>query len=449
MSRGDHSTMNHLDRYLDHIHHLQSEYGRTLDLLRAEKVHIDGVLLHSGTRKTYFADDETVPFRAHGHFLHWLPIERPDQMVLVLPDRRPTYYRVQRKTYWDDSAIDVPSGCDAAFDIVDLDTPEQLIDHLPDTRRIAFMGEDTDFASTMGLPSFLHNETHLRNRLNYHRSIKTPHEIACIREANRIALRGHHAAQEAFLAHRSEQKIHDAYLAACGVQDSELPFRSIVALDEKSAILHYEHRRTEPGDDSRVLLVDAGYRHLGYAADITRTYASDHAHPTFRELVSRVESIQVELAASARAGMRFKDLNAQAHRVLLEALLDLDIVRGDAGELASKNVTALFFPHGLGHLLGLQVHDVGGLFKDETGVLEPPPHEHKALRLTRKLEQDMVITIEPGVYFIPMLLDPERAGARATSFNFPLIDELIPHGGVRIEDNVLIRADGVENLTRG
>ena len=444
-----HAAMSYFDLYIEHVDHLQSEYGRTLELLRAEEVHIDGVLLHSGTQKTYFADDEVVPFRAHGHFIHWLPIERPDQMVLILPDRRPTYFRVQRKTYWGDSAIGLPSGCNRAFDVVDLETPEKIIDHLPDARRLAFMGEDTDFASKIGFPSFLHNETHLRNRLNYHRSIKTPYEIACMREANRVALRGHHAAHEAFLDHQSEQTIHDAYLATCGVRDSDLPFRSIVALDEKSAILHYEHKRMESGDGSRVLLVDAGYRHLGYAADITRTYARDHAHPTFRELVSRVETLQVELVGRTRAGMQFKDLNAQAHRLVLAALLDVDILCGEAGELESKNITPLFLPHGLGHLLGLQVHDVGGLFKDETGVLEPPPHEHSTLRLTRKLEQNMVMTIEPGVYFIPMLLEPERAGARARYLNFPLIDELIPHGGIRIEDNVLVGEDGVQNLTRG
>ena len=107
-----------------------------------------------------------------------------------------------------------------------------------------------------------------------------------------------------------------------------------------------------------------------------------------------------------------------------------------------------FMPHGLGHLVGLQTHDVGGLQLDIDGTLKQPPEQHPALRLTRDIEDDMVFTIEPGLYFVPMLLQQLQASKHSNEFNWPLINELIPYGGIRIEDNILMRGGQPQNLTR-
>jgi Xaa-Pro dipeptidase len=108
----------------------------------------------------------------------------------------------------------------------------------------------------------------------------------------------------------------------------------------------------------------------------------------------------------------------------------------------------VFFPHGLGHLLGLQVHDVGGRLANRDGELAPPPAAWPGLRNTRTLDAGAVVTIEPGLYFIPALLESARDGAAASAINWSLIKELMPFGGIRIEDNVLATTDGADNLTR-
>jgi Xaa-Pro dipeptidase len=114
----------------------------------------------------------------------------------------------------------------------------------------------------------------------------------------------------------------------------------------------------------------------------------------------------------------------------------------------ASGVTAAFLPHGLGHLLGVQVHDVGGFRPAADAEPIPRPPGHPALRLTRRLEPGMVVTVEPGIYFIDSLLAQLRAGPHGRTVNWPLVERLSAYGGIRIEDNVVVTASGHDNLTR-
>ena len=433
--------------YPSHIVKLRERYEESIRLLNSHDVGIEAVLVHSGSLEKYFADDLDMPFRPHAHFSHWLPIHRPDQMVLFVPGERPTYFRVQPQTFWCDGRIPLETWWANEFNITDLGRPEDVLDHLPPVRRIAFFGRNTSFAAKMGLPSIFFNETHLRNRLDYHRSLKTEYEVELIRESNQIAGLGHAAARTAFFEGKSEREVHRSYLSACGALDADMPYPTIVAFDERASILHYQHKRIEDGANSRLMLIDAGFTQRGYASDITRTYARTNAPPGVRELVQRVTDLKDLMIREIFPGIQFNDLNHHAHREVTRILIDLDLVRGEEEELLEIKISDLFFPHGLGHLLGIQVHDVSGLFRDETGALEPPPHEHKSLRLTRRLEEGMVYTIEPGIYFIPHLFGLENNAAKRTFLNEKAVNEFIPWGGVRIEDNLVLRGDRAENLT--
>ena len=111
-------------------------------------------------------------------------------------------------------------------------------------------------------------------------------------------------------------------------------------------------------------------------------------------------------------------------------------------------MTSAFFPHGLGHLLGTQVHDVGGFMENESGTTIDPPSGHPFLRLTRVLEEDMVLTIEPGLYAINMLLENLRGTPAESHVNWKTVDWLRPFGGIRIEDDVRVMTNDRENLTR-
>jgi Xaa-Pro dipeptidase len=134
--------------------------------------------------------------------------------------------------------------------------------------------------------------------------------------------------------------------------------------------------------------------------------------------------------------------------MLAGILKDFDIVQLDADDQLSTGVISTFFPHGLGHLLGLQVHDIGGFQQSSDGAMKAAPEHSPALRLTRELASDMVITIEPGLYFIEPLLKSLADTDNGKYINWGLIEQLKPYGGIRIEDNVLVQAQGSENFTR-
>lgn len=147
-------------------------------------------------------------------------------------------------------------------------------------------------------------------------------------------------------------------------------------------------------------------------------------------------------------GESYVEIHQHALGGVARLLLDLEICRGSVDELLDRTVAQLFMPHGVGHLLGIQVHDVGGHQQDIDGNLKAPPAHSPALRNTRLMEAGMVFTIEPGCYFIPMLLEPERQSARGKLINWSLVDDLYGHGGIRIEDNIRVTNQGHENLSR-
>jgi Xaa-Pro dipeptidase len=129
-------------------------------------------------------------------------------------------------------------------------------------------------------------------------------------------------------------------------------------------------------------------------------------------------------------------------------LHDIEVITVAGEEASERGLTRPFFPHGLGHFLGIQVHDIAGRQKEPAGGTNPPDARHPFLRTTRVIAEDQVFTVEPGVYFIEMLLREHRNAGDAEFFNWPLIERLAPFGGVRIEDNVLVTKGGHRNLTR-
>jgi Xaa-Pro dipeptidase len=283
--------------------------------------------------------------------------------------------------------------------------------------------------------------------LDWGRSYKTPYEIHCLEEATVRGAKGHMAGRQAFLAGASELEIHYAFMEGAECLEYELAFPSIVAMNEKGATLHYENKRSFR--KGQTLLLDCGARTLGYASDITRVTTAPGCDPRFKALVAGMEKNQQALAAAVTPGMPFGDLHHLSHLKLAALLKEQGILLDAEPEQAVElGLTRPFYPHGLGHLLGIQVHDVAGKLAGPDGSIAPPPVRHPTLRTTRMIEPGQVITIEPGCYFIPMLLRPFRENGQGRHFNWKLIDELSPNGGIRIEDDVLVTATGARNLTR-
>ena len=161
-----------------------------------------------------------------------------------------------------------------------------------------------------------------------------------------------------------------------------------------------------------------------------------------------MDALQRDIVDTVKPGVDFRQLQFETHRHLAALLVDVELATGNADTLMSTGVTTAFFPHGLGHLLGVQVHDVGGHLANDTGSTIDPPSGHPFLRLTRVLEEDMVVTIEPGLYVIDMLLRRLKNTDAEAHVNWSMVDALRPFGGIRIEDDIRVTASGHENLTR-
>lgn len=435
------------NHYNSHVTQLQECYEQALEQLGNS----EGLLIHSGTERYYYADDQAIPFRAFGHFSHWLPVDRPDQLLLIVPGQRPVYFQVIPHDYWYDQSIENDTWWASEFDIVALPSRDQIGQHLKGVERLAFIGEEETFARSLGIDSERINPQKLLFRLDFLRAYKTAYELQQLRTANQTALQGHRAAAECFVNDGSEYDIHMAYLQACRIIEQDCPYTNIVALNDKAAILHYQHKRLQLpiGQKSQVLLIDAGCRINNYCSDITRTTVADNTHNSFRQLLNAMESLQGQLVEEVNPGRSYIDLHLSAMKKIAHLAVDLELIFCSVEQALNLRIPQQFMPHGVGHLLGIQVHDVGGHLADPDGERLLPPPDYPLLRNTRTIDENMVFTVEPGFYFIPQLLDPLRDATTGKHFNWQLIDELIPLGGIRIEDNVRVVAGGVENLTRG
>lgn len=426
--------------YRDHLDAIKRSADAAL-----EATGHDHLVIAAGAPKTCFLDDRHYPFRPNPHFKHWVPLtDHPFCWIAYTPGARPVLAYYQPEDFWHLPPA-APSGAWVdQFDIRIVADPAEAAAHLPRTGRVAVIGEaDAALDGALPVPN---NPEGVLNRLHWRRATKTPWELSQMRQASRVAVAGHLAARAAFLDGASELGIHRAYLAATGHSDISLPYGNIVGLNEHGAVLHYQYQQAQAPAEHRSLLIDAGAEVAGYASDITRTWGNGDAD--FEALVTAVDRVQLALVDGVRAGADYGRLHIDAHHRLAGVLADLGIVRMAPEAMVDQGVSASFFPHGLGHLIGLQVHDVGGFQAGPDGGRIERPEGHPYLRLTRPLEAGMVVTIEPGIYFIDAFLQALRAGPHAVAVDWAKVDHLRRFGGVRIEDDVACTSGAPENLTR-
>ena len=182
-------------------------------------------------------------------------------------------------------------------------------------------------------------------------------------------------------------------------------------------------------------------------AALRAVYAA-HGAEEFQALIDAMNAAQQTFVAKVCAGQSYPELHIHAHLVIAGILREHGFIRLSAESAVESGMSSTFFPHGLGHPIGLQVHDVAGFQASEAGGTIARPPGHPYLRMTRALEAGMVVTIEPGLYFIDMLLAPLRDGPHAGAIDWKLVHHLSRYGGVRIEDDVACTQGAPENLTR-
>ena len=195
-------------------------------------------------------------------------------------------------------------------------------------------------------------------------------------------------------------------------------------------------------------MIDAGVAVNGYASDITRTYAFDDGSD-FAAMIGVMDAQQLELVAAGGIGKSPVDLHVLSHIKAGDILRQFDVVKVSGEEAFESGITAAFYPHGLGHHLGSNVHDRGSNLANAQGDVLPPPEKYPKLRSSAPMVANQIHTVEPGLYFIPALLDKLRSGDQAANINWSRVDDFLPYGGIRIEDNIIVHADdSLENLTR-
>lgn len=278
------------------------------------------------------------------------------------------------------------------------------------------------------------------------RRAKDPSEIEMMRAAADASRAGHLYALRNTRPGFSERQLQievEAEFFRAGAERTA--YGSIVGTGSNSAVLHFSptQRAMKSGE---IVLMDAGAESHGYASDVTRTFP---VGPRFegpqRDLYQLVLDVQRAAIAAAGPGVEFKAMHLAACERIASGLVDLGLLKGSPADLVERDAHALFFPHGLGHMLGLSTHDAGGCLAGR------PPSDRfglKWLRADLPLEPGYVVTVEPGIYFIKALIDDRaRREQFADCVDWARVDALRDFGGIRIEDDVVITETGSDVLT--
>ncbi|WP_299595756.1 Xaa-Pro dipeptidase [uncultured Microbulbifer sp.] len=426
--------------FSEHLATLRKRYDDILDQCGFETLNV-----FSGAPSVQFLDDNYYPFRVNPQFKALVPVtDNPHSWVIYRRGQKPKLLFYRPVDFWHYVPPAPQTFWSDEYDIELLAKPDEAKAFLTG-ENAAFIGET---GKLEGWEIGQRNPQHLIDHLHWARAYKTPYEFECLREANRIAVRAHQAAEDAFRAGASEFEINLAYLNAAGQGENTMPYGNIVGLNEHGAILHYTHLSTEqlPESERRSFLIDAGADCNGYCADITRSYA--YRQGEFADLVTAMHEKEQELVAGLKPGASYIELHKDCHHKIGQLLQQFGVVKTSPESAVESGLTRTFMPHGLGHFLGLQVHDVGGHQTAPEGGTTPPPSEFPFLRTTRTIEENQVFTIEPGLYFIESLLAELKESQLADEVNWDKVEKLRPFGGVRIEDNAIVHADRVENMTR-
>ena len=422
------------------------------------------VVLQGGEQPSKYDTDRELLFEQESFFQYLFGVKEPGfygtvevetgRATLFMP-RLPESWgvwmgRIQppdhfRETY----AVDEVRYAEELSDVLAARHPEVLL---------LLSGRNTDSdrvaraAHFPGIEGFRTDDHSLYPEIVECRLLKSADEVALLRWVNEVSSAAHievmRQARPGLMEYQLEARfLHEIY-ARGGCRFTA--YTSICGCGPRSSILHYGHQGA-PNDgplrDGDLFLNDSGAQYHGYASDITCTFpVNGRFTPEQRGIYETVLAANRAVQSAMRPGVPWPDMHRLAVRVLAERLRELGLVRGSLDELLARHVPALFMPHGLGHLMGLDVHDVGGYPEGMSRIDEPGI---RSLRCGRRLEEGMVITVEPGLYFIDALLEPALADPALRALLVPdVLARYRGFGGVRIEDDVLVTASGADNLTR-
>ena len=379
--------------------------------------------------------DQTYPFLAHPEY-YWLTGSRRSGGVLAFEPAVGWTHFVRPA----DAVERLWEGDPGAVEGVDVARFDEWLMARGD-RPIAMLGSPTpNIAGDEALSAAM------RERLDAARRVKDDAEIDLVERAIRATAAGYERAQEVIRPGITERAIQieiEAEFLRRGADG--LGYGSIVGAGPRAAILHSTPGQTIVGRDD-VVLIDAAGEVGGYTADVTRTFAaSGKFTPEQQAIYDLVLAAELAAIAKCREGIEWHDVHRTAAAKLAAGLYDLGILKVAVDEALDTEAIALFFPHGIGHMVGLGVRDVGGRV---SGREEGRMCCGAKVRVDLPLQVNFLMTVEPGLYFVPALLDdPERREKFKGAFAWDELDRWRKVGGVRIEDNVLITTGEPQVLT--
>jgi Xaa-Pro aminopeptidase len=394
----------------------------------------------------------TYPFRANSHFLYLAGISLPGAAVRLAGDRC--------TLFWDEPGPGAALWHGPTPSRADLAAAIGATDH-QNLAALAPLAEGSATLAVQDAPTAA-DQLILRGAIQPARdhalaeamiALRLTHDASAqaeIRRAAAVSVQAHRAGMAATATAQTEAQVRAAMEQVIQAHNMTCAYNSIVTI--QGEVLHNEvyHHGLNPGD---LVLADVGAEaESGWASDITRTWpVSGRFSPTQRALYDVVLAAHDACIAQAGPGVEYRDLHLLASEVLAAGLVDLGILRGKPADLVARDAHALFFPHGIGHLLGLDVHDMedlGDLAGYAPGRQRSDRFGLGYLRLDRPLQAGMAVTIEPGFYQVPGIVqDPAQRDRYADCVNWERLAEFGDVRGIRIEDDVLITAEGCEVLT--
>ncbi|XVF88690.1 hypothetical protein PTKIN_Ptkin19aG0070500 [Pterospermum kingtungense] len=303
-----------------------------------------------------------------------------------------------------------------------------------------------------GIGKFETDLTTLHPILTECRVVKSDLELALIQFANDISSEAHIEVMRKTKAGMKEYQLESLFLHHTYMYGGcrHCSYMCVCATGENSAVLHYGHA-SAPNDrileDGDMALFDMGAEYSFYGSDITCSFPINGKFTSDQSLIyNAVLDAHNAVITTMKPGVSWVDMHKLAEKIILESLRKGNILVGNVDDMIVEQQGAIFMPHGLGHFLGIDTHDPGGYPK---GVERPKEPGLKSLRTTRQLQEGMVITVEPGCYFIDALLVPAMENAKTSKFfNREILDRFKNFGGVRIESDVLVTANGSKNMTK-
>jgi len=422
------------------------------------------ILLDGGCSTTRHSTDHEPLFRQESFFQYLFGVKEPDckglidittkKAILLIP-KLPAEYA------WWMGKIQPPSYFQSLYEVDSCRYVDELDDILSNELKVSVIytlhGLNTDSkehhqpATFKGIEKYTVDKEKLFPEIVECRVIKSEEELKLLRYINKCSSDAHAAvmkmAKPGVLEYQCEAKfLYEAYYnGGC----RNVSYTCICAAGSNGSVLHYGHAgapNNKQLKDGQMVVFDMGAEHHCYASDITRSFpVNGKFTQDQRDVYETVLAAQEAVMKSMKPGVEWTDMHRLANRVICEEFKRRGFLQGDVDDMLKNHVGAVFMPHGLGHLLGLDTHDVGGYPKGVERINEPGL---KSLRCRRPLEAGMVITVEPGVYFIESLLEAAfKNPSQAKFLNVEKIKTFMSFGGVRIEDDVIVTNTGIENMT--